>query len=204
MPDLRLLWVNFFIFFSGLIHMNHLLFSPKSNKQIALALLAANIVYLLMAAVTMPQLSVWADGLTILDMRSGGYTAQDAAALYTALGSTGRHYYLFPQLFLDSLYPALFALAYTWLIVRMLRQSVLRMPKCFAAIRFLPLLTAACDYAENSCTFIGLSYYPVPSPVAAQLGSLFTRLKLLFGMSSFAVIVLLVVIWLMGRFRYKK
>ena len=132
MPDLRLLWVNFSIFFSGLIHMNHLLFSPKSNKQIALALLAANIVYLLMAAVTMPQLSVWADGLTILDMRSGGYTAQDAAALYTALGSAGRHYYLFPQLFLDSLYPALFALAYTWLIVRMLRQSVLRMPKCFS------------------------------------------------------------------------
>ena len=184
--------------------MTNLLFQAKSNKQIAAALLAANTVYFLMATVTMPQLLAWTDGLAILDMRTGGYTVKDAAALYTALGSAGRRYYLFPQLFLDSFYPALFALAYTWLIVRLLRQPISLISKHFAAVCFFPLLTAAFDYAENLCIFIGLTRYPVPSPVATQLGSLFTQLKLLFGMLSFTAIALLAVIWLTYRFRYRK
>ena len=79
-----------------------------------------------------------------------------------------------------------------------------QMPKHFVTVRFLPLLTAAFDYAENLCIFIGLTRYPVPSPVAAQLGSLFTQLKLLFGMLSFIAIALLVAIWLTSRFKYRK
>ena len=49
---------------------------------------------------SIPHLQKLSQGLPILDIRAGGYTLEEVQALYTALGSEGRSYYLFPQLFL--------------------------------------------------------------------------------------------------------
>ena len=71
---------------------------------------------------SIPHLQKLSQGLPILDIRSGGYTLEEVQALYTALGSEGRSYYLFPQLFFDIFYPGLFAVTYTWIIIRLLQQ----------------------------------------------------------------------------------
>ena len=111
-----------------------------------------------------------------LDIRSGGYTLEEVQALYTALGSEGRSYYLFPQLFFDIFYPGLFAVTYTWIIIRLLQQLSIQ-NKWLKGLCYLPLITSFFDYSENISIFITLKSYPELSPTLVQLGSVCTFLR---------------------------
>ncbi len=180
--------------------MKKIVFAPKKNRQIWIAFLLANAVYLLMIVVSIPHLQMLSQGLPILDMRPKGYTLNEVQALYTALGSEGRSYYLFPQLFLDAFYPVLFALAYTWIISRLLQQLSAE-SKWLKILSYLPLLTSFFDYSENLCTFIGLKSYDELSPMVVQFGSIFTMMKNIFGMMTFSAVILLFIVWIIRKRR---
>jgi len=178
--------------------MKEFLFGKKNNHQIWLMFIVTNLLYALLIFMSIPHLQKLSQGLPILDMRSEGYTLEDAQVLYTALGSEGRSYYLFPQLFFDMFYPALFALAYTWIIIRLLQQLSIQ-NKWLKGLCYLPLITGFFDYSENISTFITLKSYPDLSPTLVQLGSFCTSLKSISGMMTFSVIIILFLVWVVRR-----
>ena len=183
--------------------MNKFLFGNKNNRQIWIIFIVANLLYSLMIFMSIPHLQKLSQGLPILDIRAGGYTLEEVQALYTALGSEGRSYYLFPQLFFDIFYPGLFAVTYTWIIIRLLQQLSIQ-NKWLKGLCYLPLITSFFDYSENISIFITLKSYPELSPTLVQLGSVCTFLKNISGMMTFSVIIVLFLVWVVRKLGQNK
>jgi hypothetical protein len=108
-----------------------------------------------------------AAGAPLLDMRPG-YSPDAAYHLFEVLGQTGRAMYLRLLWTVDLLLPGLFSL---------FLSSVIRRG-AFHAWHVIPLIAAACDYAENITITILLLRYPMDEPAFAQLASVFTVTKL--------------------------
>ena len=66
-------------------------------------------IYVYMMGVTLPKLAEMAGGLTVFDLRAGGYDLETARTIIANLGSDGAQYYQGVQHLLDSLYPPLLA-----------------------------------------------------------------------------------------------
>ena len=71
---------------------------------------AAVAIYAYMMSVTLPHLAEMSGGLTVFDLRAGGYDFETARTLIANLGIDGRQYYQGVQHLLDSIYPPLLAL----------------------------------------------------------------------------------------------
>lgn len=183
--------------------MNKFLFGNKNNRQIWIIFIVANLLYSLIIFMSIPHLQKLSQGLPILDIRSGGYTLEEVQVLYTALWSEGRSYYLFPQLFFDIFYPGLFAVTYTWIIIRLLQQLSIQ-NKWLKGLCYLPLITSFFDYSENISIFITLKSYPELSPMLVQLGSVCTFLKNISGMMTFSVMIVLFLVWVVRKLRQNK
>ena len=170
--------------------------SPNAKRAILFGATAI-IIYLAMILGTLAQLEK-ISGLTPFDMRPVGYGPEDANALLTALGETGRAYYLNRQLLLDALYPALLALTLSSLY-RLLGTGVpVRLVQVGVVASWL---AAAFDYAENSGIAAMLQLWPDIPDILVSAASLATIAKSL--MTSLAVTGLLVLfgrkIWLKTR-----
>ncbi len=136
---------------------------------IALAMILCLGLYSLMAIVVLPQLSSLAGGLAPLDMRTG-YGVAEVRVLLEALGESGRAYYLFPQLLIDSIFPASVSLAFG-LTLRTLLPNWRR-------VTLFPVTAAIFDYAENLTIYLILQSYPYLSERLIRLGSTLTITKM--------------------------
>lgn len=116
---------------------------------------------------SVPYMKNLAAGAPILDMRPG-YTPDAAYHLFDVLGQAGRGAYLRLLWTIDLLLPALFGL---------FLSSAIR-HGAFRAWHSVPLLAAACDYAENITITILLIRYPMHDHAFAQLASTLTVTKL--------------------------
>jgi len=103
-------------------------------------------IYLLMINVTLAHIEE-VSGHIAFDMRPLGYRPSEAATLLEALGIDGRAYYLSRQIPLDTLYPAILALAMIatilWFGQRMPESKIIRLGVA------LSVGSALCDYIEN-------------------------------------------------------
>ena len=139
------------------------------------AFLAENLLYF---PLSVPYMKMLTAGAPLLDMRPG-YTSGDAYHLLDVLGQTGRGAYLRLLWTIDLLLPALFGL--------FLSSAIRR--GAFRAWQSIPLLAAACDYAENITITILLVRYPMHEPAFAQLASIFTVTKLVLYASGLLLTV---------------
>ena len=128
------------------------------------AFLAENFLYF---PLSVPYMKDLAAGAPLLDMRPG-YPQDAAYHLFDVLGQTGRSAYLKMLWTVDLLLPALFGL----FLASAIRRGA------FRAWHSIPLVAAACDYAENITITILLLRYPMHEPAVAQLASIFTVTKL--------------------------
>ena len=82
---------------------------PNRPSGIAVSfwMAAALSVYALMMLITLARLLEMSGGIPVFDMMPAGYDNEYALSLLTALGSDGRNYYLWRQIPLDLIYPAL-------------------------------------------------------------------------------------------------
>ena len=145
------------------------------------AFLAENLLYF---PLSVPYMKVLAAGAPLLDMRPG-YSPGAAYDLFDVLGQTGRGAYLRLLWTIDLLLPAIFGLFLSSTIAR----------GAFRSCRSIPLVAAACDYAENITITILLLRYPMHEPALAQLASIFTVTKLVLYASG----LLLAVGGILGR-----
>ena len=139
------------------------------------AFLAEN---LLRFPLSVPYMRHLGAGAPLLDMRPG-HTPSDAYHFFGVLGRTGRGAYLRFLWTIDLLLSALFGL--------FLSSAIRR--GAFRAGQSIPLVAAACDYAENITITILLLRYPMHEPAFAQLASIFTVTKLVLYASGLLLAV---------------
>jgi hypothetical protein len=139
-------------------------------------------------------------GLNILDMRTGGYTPDEAYELFEALGAEGRKLYGY-LLLADILLPLIGALFFALCIAWLLRRLVV-FESPIQRFILLPFVTMIADFAENADIAIMMLAFPRRLDVAARLANFFTVLKSGAGLISVLVIVVCVVIrvWQHGIF----
>jgi hypothetical protein len=106
-----------------------------------------------MAFGTLAHLRQIASGLEPFDVRPFGYSVDEARNLLDALSEPGRTFYSRVQLWLDTFYPATYAISRSlillWLTKRGRLASVATPPWLRAALLILPIMVAFFDYAEN-------------------------------------------------------
>lgn len=149
---------------------------PKDGPVILLTFILAMTVYLAMVFGTLAQLERIA-GARPFDLRPAGYSLDDAATFIAALGEDGRHLYLWRQIPLDTIYPALLALwsagAIRW-FSRTFRPAPRRW---FGAAASLAFVAALFDYLENILILWMLNTAPDLIPAVVRAASLATLAK---------------------------
>ncbi len=115
---------------------------------------------------SVPRLRRLAGGLSILDMRPW-YSGHAAYQLFDALGAAGRSAYLHLLWSVDLCLPLLFSL--------FLSEAIKR--GWFRKLRWVPVLGAATDYAENIAVTTLLLRYPERLATVVRISSALTSLK---------------------------
>jgi hypothetical protein len=141
-----------------------------------------------------------AGGLTPFDVRLRGYSYAEARAFLEAIGKQGRAYYASPELVIDTFYPPLYAvsrgLALWWLTMPgRVREAPLPLKVRYALVA-VPILMASLDLVENGCIAAMLWTWPDLSHGLVKVSSVATRVKIVAGVFTEALMGALAVIWL--------
>ena len=160
-----------------------------NGKTVLLLFVLCNIVYSIMLIVTIPELMQYSGGMKIFDMMPTGYDAQYANTLLNTLGTVGRDLYLFHQLPLDLIYPALFGVSSCLVLAYFLNKlGKLESPLFYLCL--LPLVSGLFDYAENIGIICMLKNYPNISEIQVQITSTFTVLKSVLTTIYFIILII--------------
>ena len=133
-------------------------------------------IYAVMLLYSIPAVVSAAPDMKLFDMSPAGYSPGYAARLLEAIGPEGRSHYLSIQLPLDFVYPGLFALTYTLLMVWLFRKSFDDNSKIFY-LSLVPIFAGLFDYLENIGIIAMLRTFPEVSPQVVKMASMFTILK---------------------------
>jgi len=150
---------------------NHLR-DKLSGRVVLILFVITNSLYAVMLFYSLPAVASFAPGTPLFDLSLGGYSIK----LLTTLGAAGRECYLTVQLPLDFVYPALFALTFSSLVVWAAKKYGFTWSKIFW-LALLPLVAGLFDYAENVGIVLMLTRYPEVSEGLVQTASFFTVVK---------------------------
>jgi len=156
----------------------------------------ATAIYAVMITVTLPQIEA-ASGQIPFDMRPLGYTLQDARDILNGLGAAGRDSYLYAQIPLDTLYPALLALTLISAMHWFGRNE--RTNRLVRIGTILAITAAVCDYSENIGIVAMILSWPNLSDPLVHASSVATIAKSIA--TTLAVLTTLVIIcqWALPR-----
>ena len=122
---------------------------------------------------TVPNVQQHAPGMKIFDLSPGGYSYEYSMQLLELLGTAGRDAYLYVQLPLDFVYPALFAISSCLLVVWVLSKGRISSPAMYY-LCIVPLIAGVFDYLENIQIILMIKNYPNVSEVQVAMSSLTT------------------------------
>jgi len=157
----------------------HSLKKVASGKTVLILFIATMAIYLLMLFYTIPLVGSYAHNMELFDMSPSGYSYQYAMSLLERLGDAGRTIYLTRQLPLDFIYPGLFAVSYTLLLIWLFSKSIEITSKIYY-LAFIPALGGLFDYLENIFIIRMITSFPDLSTGLVQVASTFTLLKSIF------------------------
>lgn len=147
----------------------------QGKKVLALFTLT-NLIYFIMLGITIPLVSGYAEGLKLLDMMPMGYGFDYVNALFDTLGPKGRDTYLYRQLPVDLVYPALFGVSYCLVLAYFLKKLNSLNSKLFY-LCLLPLFAGLADYLENIGIINLLTDYPNLTSHMVTITAFFSLLK---------------------------
>ncbi len=180
----------------------NLLSKYASGKNVIILLIITFSVYGFMLMVTIPNIMNYANNMELLDMQPTGYDANYAKTLFDSLGEEGRDAYLFRQIPVDMIYPFLFALTYSLLLIYLFQKgfNLSSKIKYFALV---PILGGLFDYLENFSIIFMLFIYPEFSDALANTSNIFSILKSLFTTLFFILLLIALVSILIRRLRVR-
>ena len=158
-----------------------------SGKNVLLLFVLTMAVYLLMLLVTIPRVQSFAPDAPLFDLSPTGYTHSQALTLLHSLGHAGRDAYLFLQIPLDFVYPALFAICYSLMLIWVYSKRVQPQSQLWY-LAMLPALGGLFDYAENILIIRMITTFPEVTKGLVTAASSFTLLKSAFSTASFLLL----------------
>ena len=177
------------------------------TAHVVVALIVSFALWGLMMFWTLAYLRRTAGGLAPFDLRPFGYTPEEARALLYALSGIGRAYYADVQLQLDTAFPALYAVSRGLLLLWLTapgRTATRPLPLLARlALLLLPLATAWFDYFENEGIAAMLAADQKASDELIERTSFLTRAKLLAGLATELLCVILAAIAFV-RWRHRR
>jgi hypothetical protein len=174
-----------------------------NGKAVLSWFVLCNIVYAIMIVVTIPALTKYSHGIKILDMMPTGYDIHYVNTLFNALGTLGRAYYLYRQLPLDLIYPALFGISSCLVLAYFLNRLGTFGGKLFY-LCLLPLFSGLFDYGENFGIISMLKAYPNITAVQVQTTSIFSIIKSVLTTIYFLILVILLLAVAKNKYFFKK
>lgn len=166
----------------------------SNGKKVLLFFIATNIIYALMLTLTIPTVMNFSNGMKILDMMPTGYSPEYVNTLLNALGTEGRHAYLYNQLPLDAIYPFMCGASYCLLLAYVLSKlNKLEGPLFYVCL--IPVFSGLFDYCENIGIVTMLITYPNNSVGLTKVTSVFSVLKSSFTTSYFIILILSLMVW---------
>ncbi len=153
-----------------------LIYTFSSGKTVLIFFVLSTIIYFLMILITIPNVSGFANGMKILDMMPEGYDDQYVNTLFSELGENGRHAYLYYQIPLDLIFPALFGVGFCLLFAFFLKK-LNQITSPFFYFSLLPLIAGISDYIENIGIITMINQYPNYSSETVAITSTFSFLK---------------------------
>ncbi len=154
--------------------------------------------FLCMLQYSIPTLREHSKGLEILDLQLWGYTPEYIHTLFAALGSEGRSFYLTTQLPIDIVYPFLFGISNSALLLYLFKKLEF---KQYRFVCFLPLIAALFDYLENMSIAHMLFYYPDFSDAFAIFANIFTLGKVFISTCFYGILMYFIVVLIKRKFK---
>jgi hypothetical protein len=145
-------------------------------------------VYLTMLSYSIPAVSAFAPDLPIFDLSPLGYSFTYANELLNSLGTEGRNLYLTTQLPLDFIYPGLFSITYSLLLVWLFGKLFNENAKIYY-FALVPFLAGIFDYIENVFIIKMINSFPDLQVAIVKTASIFTILKSSFTMFFFVLLI---------------
>ncbi|MBU2643447.1 hypothetical protein KKI24_01985 [bacterium] len=160
-----------------------------TGRRVAVLFLVTMSVYLTMLLHTIPSVIAAAPGMKLFDMSPGGYTTDYAFTLLEAIGPGGRNAYLSTQLPLDFVYPGLFAVTYSFLLIWLLGKSFEDSSRIFY-FALVPVAAGIFDYLENIGIIVMIHTFPDLSAGVVKITSVLTILKSGFTVAFYILLVI--------------
>lgn len=180
---------------------NKIINGTFSGKQILVLFIITNIVYAYMLIVSIPNTMVFSNNMRLLDMMPFGYDAVYVNLLFDQLGMIGRETYLTAQIPIDMVYPLLFAITYSLLLVYFFNKIV-KPHTILKYLSILPIVAGLSDYLENIGIIILLNNYPNHSTSMVSTTNIFSIIK--SSTTSISFLVLIILLLIMGVNSLKK
>lgn len=177
--------------------MKRLISGYLKGKVIIPLFIAAGIIYTIMLTITIPKVMDLSGGMKIPDMMPAGYNASYVNGLMAALGQEGRYAYLFNQIPLDMVYPALFGISLCLIMAYFLKR--LKKTDGLLSISILPLFSGLFDYCENIGLIIILKTYPGNPDILSEITNVFSILKSTTTTISFVILIIIIIIFLFRK-----
>ncbi|MGY5453056.1 hypothetical protein ACVFI8_19265 [Agarivorans sp. MS3-6] len=145
-------------------------------------------VYISMLVYSIPAVSAYSPGMALFDLSPSGYSYTYANDLLSSLGEEGRHLYLSVQLPLDFIYPGLFSITYSLLLVWIIGKTQAENSK-IRYFALVPFMAGVFDYLENIFIIKMISSFPDLQVSSVKIASAFTLLKSSFTMAFFVLLI---------------
>ncbi len=175
----------------------------STGTKVLVWFLITQVVYLTMLLVTIPKVLTHASEMKLLDMMPTGYDIDYVKMLFENLGQAGREAYLYRQIPLDLIYPLLFSISFSLLLVHILKMITKEGSKVFY-LCLLPVAVGFFDYLENFGIIRMLVTYPDISIFAAKTTNVFSILKSMFTTLYFIALLVSILILLLKRIKIKR
>ena len=172
-----------------------------SGKKVLFLFMMTNLVYILMLTITIPKVMGYANGMRLLDMMPTGYDLDYVKVLFNALGTHGRDAYIYRQLPVDMVYPALFGISYCLVLAYFFKKLNKLKSKLFF-LCLLPLFAGLADYLENMGILNLLANYPNLTSDMVRTASVFSLAK--SGITTLYFVILLVALIFLGIKAWRK
>ncbi len=160
----------------------------STGKLVFVLFLLAMAVYSIMLLYSIPAVTAFAPEMPIFDLSPLGYSFNYANELLNTLGTEGRNLYLTTQLPLDFIYPGLFSLTYSLMLVWLFGKIFNRKSKIYYFL-FVPFLAGIFDYAENIFIIKMINSFPDLQVSTVKVANIFTLLKSSFTMLFFILLI---------------
>lgn len=160
-----------------------------NGKTVLSLFILCNIVYAIMLIDTIPEVMQFSGGMKIFDMMPTGYDYQYADKFFNTLGTAGRDSYLYHQLPLDLIYPALFGIS-SCLVLAYFLNKLGKLDGSLFYLCLLPLFSGSFDYAENIGIICMLKNYPNINELQVKITSVFTVLKSVLTTVYFIILII--------------